>query len=148
MRVTRRRRTPDPLASPEAVRSVRHLLRERLRELILTPEKQLMHFLYALRHAECRVPFGTRRCRPPRWRRKVPLRAPGELRFVLRRETSARVSLSSFVGQYLPPLDFPADVLEPLSAGRVNLFEAMPLARLTPERLDARHQNALLEHAN
>jgi hypothetical protein len=76
---------------------------------------------------------------PPRWRRKVPLRAAGELRFVLRRETSARMSLSSFVGQYLPLLDFPADVLEALSAGRVNLFEAMQLARLTPERLDARN---------
>jgi len=101
--------------------SVCHLLRERLRELILAPEKELMHFLYALRHAECRVPFGTRRYRPPRWRRKVPLRAAGELLFVLRRETSAHVSLSSFIGQYLLILDFPADVVEALSAGRVNL---------------------------
>jgi len=106
-----------------------------------------MHFLYALRYAERRVPNGTRRCWPLRWRREVLLRAAGKLRFVLRRETSARVSLSSFVGQYLPLLNFPADVVEALSAGRVNLFEAAQLARLTPERLDARHQNALLEHA-
>ena len=147
MRITRRRRTPDPLASPEAMRSVCHLLRERLPELIPAPEKELMHFLYALRYAERRVPNGTRRCWPLRWRREVLLRAAGELRFVLRRETSARVSLSSFVGQYLPLLNFPADVVEALSAGRVNLFEAAQLARLTPERLDARHQNALLEHA-
>lgn len=46
--------------------------------------------------------------------------AAGELRAVLRRETSGRVSLSSFTGQYLPLLNFPADVL----------------AHLTPERLD------------
>ena len=64
------------------------------------------------------------------------LQLAGELRAVLERETSGRVSLSSFIGQYLPLLNFPADVVEALSSERINLQEAAQLARLTPERLD------------
>lgn len=137
MRVTRRRsRTLDPLASPEAVRSVCLQLRERLPDLIPRTEKELLRFLYAVRHIERRPTTDTRRGRPPRWRREILLRAAGELRNVLERETSGRVSLSSFIGQYLPLLNFPADVVEALSSGRINLQEAAQLARLTPERLD------------
>jgi hypothetical protein len=33
-------------------------------------------------------------------------------------------------------LDFPSDVVEALSAGDINLFEAEQLARITPERLN------------
>lgn len=41
---------------------------------------------------------------------------------LLSRET--KISLRSFVGQYLPILDFPRDVHEALGRGEVNLFEA------------------------
>jgi hypothetical protein len=41
----------------------------------------------------------------------------------------------SFVGQYLPILDFPRDVREALERGEINLFEAHQLARLTAKRL-------------
>lgn len=41
----------------------------------------------------------------------------------------------SFVGQYLPILDFPRDVREALERGKVNLFEAHQLVRLTAKRL-------------
>jgi hypothetical protein len=47
------------------------------------------------------------------------------------------VSLNSFLGQYLLILDFPSDVQEPLSDGRVNLQEAAQFARLTAERLES-----------
>lgn len=137
MRVTRRRsRTLDPLASPEAVRSVCLQFRERLPEVIPRSEKELLLFLYAVRHVERRPATDTRRGRPPRWKRVDLLRAAGELRSVLERETSGRVSLSSFIGQYLPLLNFPADVVEALSSGHINLQEAAQLARLTPERMD------------
>jgi hypothetical protein len=43
--------------------------------------------------------------------------------------------MASFVDHYLRLLDFPADVLQALAAGDVNLFEAAQLARLTPKRL-------------
>lgn len=137
MRATRRRsRTLDPLASAEAVRSVCLQLRERLPELIPRSEKEMLRFLYAVRHVERRPATDTRRGRPPRWRREDLLRAAGELRSVLERETSGRVSLSSFIGQYLPLLNFPADVVEAVTSERINLQEAAQLARLTSVRLD------------
>jgi hypothetical protein len=55
------------------------------------------------------------------------------LRDLLARETS--ISVRSFVGQYLPILNFPRDVLEALERGDVNLFESHQLARLTPKKL-------------
>jgi hypothetical protein len=45
------------------------------------------------------------------------------------------LSVRSFVGQYLPILDFPGDVREASERGEVNLFEAHQLARLTAKRL-------------
>jgi hypothetical protein len=41
----------------------------------------------------------------------------------------------SFVGQYLPILDFPRDVREALERGDLNLFESHQLARLTSRKL-------------
>ena len=143
MRATRRRqRTIDPLATPEAVRSVCDKLRARLPDLIPTSEKQLMRFLYAVRHVERRPATDTLRGRPSRWPREKLMEAASTLRAILERETSGRVSLSSFIGQYLPLLQFPSDVTQALSAGHVNLQEAAQLARLTAERLGCSHQAA------
>ena len=72
---------------------------------------------------------------------------------MLTRETSGRVSLNSFIGQYLPILQFPDDVAAALSSGQVNLLEAAQLARLTPARLNclprearARRNELLRQH--
>jgi hypothetical protein len=136
MRATRRRhRTPDPLASPEAVRSICHQLRERLSESIPASEKQLSRFLFAVRHVERRPATDTKRGRPSRWPREQLVEAAGQLRSILGRETSGRVSLNSFIGQYLPILGFPTDVIEALSSGQINLQEAAQLSRLAPERM-------------
>jgi hypothetical protein len=54
---------------------------------------------------------------------------------ILDRETSGRLSVATFVDHYMRLLDFPADVLESLSKGEVNLFEAEQLARVTAARL-------------
>jgi hypothetical protein len=64
------------------------------------------------------------------------MEAASQLRGILERETSGRVSVNSFIGQYLPILEFPSDVTEALSSGQINLQEAAQLARLTPERLN------------
>lgn len=136
MRATRRRqRTPDPLAKPKAVRDICEELRSRMPGVIPNSEKQLVRFLYAVRHVERRPATDTKRGRPSRWRREDLLIAAGHLRDILERETSGRVSLNSFIGQYLLILDFPSDVQDALSDGRANLQEAAQLARLTPERL-------------
>lgn len=143
MRAKRRRqRTPDPLAMPEAVRAVCQALRARMPDLIPSSEKHLLRFLYAVRHIERRPATDTKRGRPPRWPREMLLEAAAQLRAILERETSGRVSLNSFTGQYLPLLQFPSDVTDALAAGRINLQEAAQLARLTPRHLDCSPQEA------
>jgi hypothetical protein len=137
MRANRRRlRTIDPLASPKAVRSLCSQLREHLPEqAIPRSEKELLRFLYAVRHVERRPATDTRRGRPGRWSRENLITAASVLRSILERETRGRVSLSSFISQYLQVLDFPSDVNDALVSGDLNLQEAASLARLTAERL-------------
>lgn len=143
MRATRRRhREPDPLASPDAVRSICWLLRERMPDVIPPSEKHLLRFLYAVRHVERRPATDTKRGRPSRWPREKLVEAAMQLRAILERETSGRVSLNSFTGQYLPLLLFPSDVTNAIASGQLNLQEAAQLARLTPRRLDCAPQEA------
>lgn len=91
----------------------------------------------------------TKRGRPGRFAREDLLRVDSRLRDLLARETS--VGVRSFVGQYLPILEFPRDVGEALEQGDVNLFEAHQIARVTARRLgstepEARsHRRKLLE---
>ena len=136
MRATRRRhRSLDPFASPESVRHLCGQLRERIPDLIPRSEKELIRFLYAVRHVERRSVTDTRRGRPSRWPRENLIKGASVLRGVLERETSGCVSLSSFIGQFIPLLSFPSDVTEALTSGDINLQEAAQFARLTPERL-------------
>lgn len=136
MRASRRRsRTTDPLADPSAVRALCESLRGSLPDLIPASQKGLMRFLYAVRHAERRPATDTRRGRPGRWSREELVKAAAQLRSLLERETGGRVSLNSFIGQYIPILEFPPDVTDALVSGQVNLQEAAQLTRLTPERL-------------
>ena len=98
----RRHRTIDPFASPDAVRLICQSLRERLPEVIPKSEKELLRFLYAVRHIERRPATNTRRGRPSHRARENLMKAAGQLRTILERETEGRVSLSSFIVQYLP----------------------------------------------
>ena len=104
-------------------------------DVIPSTEKELIRFLYAVRHVERRPSTDTPRGRPPRWPREKFVEAAGHLRGILGRETLSRVSVSSFIGQYLPLLQFPSDVTDALVSGQINLYEASQLARLTARRL-------------
>lgn len=122
-------------------------------DVIPSSEKGLIRFLYAVRHIERRPTTDTRRGRPPQWPREKLVEAASHLRSLLERETQGRVSVNSFIGQYLPLLTFPSDVTDALASGRINLQEAAQLARLTPQRLDcspriarARRAELLLSH--
>jgi hypothetical protein len=132
----RRRRKADPLASAEAVRAVIELLRSSLPEIIPKRDKDLVKMLRAVRHVNRYRATDTKRGRPSRWKREELLSVGSHLSSILERETSSHISLSSFVDHYLRLLDFPADVLEALSSGQINLFEAEQLTRITPERLN------------
>lgn len=120
----------------EAVRAVLEQLRSSLPEIIPKRDKELVRMLRSVRHINRYQATDTKRGRPSRWKREELLAVGAHLSSVLERETSAHLSLSSFVDHYLRLLDFPSDVLEALSSGRINLFEAEQLARITPERLN------------
>lgn len=134
MKATKRRmRRPDPLASATAVEDVLNRLRASLSEIIPRSHKNLSSLLNSVRGLYMRQPSETKRGRPARYSREQLLKVDSTLRHILSRET--RISVRSFVGQYLPILDFPRDVREALERGDINLFEAHQLARLTTKRL-------------
>lgn len=150
MRLTRRRsRRPDPLASAAGVRGVLDQLADSLPDIIPRSQKNLVSMLQSVRNLSARPASDTKRGRPSKFPRESLLKVESTLRAILARETS--VSVRSFVGQYLPILEFPEDVLEPLERGDINLFEAHQLARLTAKRMgvtetEARsHRRKLLE---
>jgi hypothetical protein len=115
-------------------------LRSSLPEIIPRPRKGLVSLLNSVRGLYSRQPTETRRERPACYSREQLLRVDSTLRDLLARETG--ISVRSFVGQYLPILDFPRDVREALKRGDVNLFESHQLARLTARRLGSTDGNA------
>lgn len=134
MKTTRRRtRRVDPLASATAVEAVLESLRTSLPEFIPRSRKDLSSLLNSVRGLYMRQPTETRRGRPPRYTREQLLRVDSLLRDILSRET--RLSVRSFVGQYLPILSFPPELREALERREINIFEAHQLARLTAKKL-------------
>ena len=134
MKATRRRtRRADPLASSEGVERVLEDLRTSLPNLIPRPHKKLSSLLNSVRGLYMRQPTDSNRGRPARYTCEQLLQVDAKLRELLGRET--RLSVRSFIGQYLPILDFPRDVREALERGGLNLFEAHQLARLNPRKL-------------
>jgi len=134
LKATRRRtRRPDPLASAAAVQAVLASLHSSMPDIIPRSHKNLTSLLNSVRGLYMRQPSETKRGRPARYSREQLLRVDSVLRDLLSCET--RISVRSFVGQYLPILDFPRDVREALERGEVNLFEAHQLARLTAKKL-------------
>lgn len=102
-------------------------------ELIPRSHKSLSSLLNSVRGLYARQPSETKRGRPARYTREQLPRVASGLRAILSRET--HLSVRSFVGQYLPILDFPRDVREALERGDVNLFKAHQFARLTAGKL-------------
>lgn len=138
LRATRRRqRRADPLASPDSVQSILGQLRASLPAIIPSRDKDLISMLRAARHTQRYSATDTKRGRPSQWEREDLLKVAIRLGDILERETSSHISLASFVDHYLRLLDFPTDVTTALSDGKINLFEASQLARITPARIDA-----------
>jgi hypothetical protein len=129
----RRTRLADPLASAAAIEALLASLRTSLPDLIPRSHKKLSSLLNSVRGLYMRQPSESNRGRPPRYTREQLLRVDASLRALLSRET--RLSVRSFVGQYMPILNFPRDVREALERGDINLFEAHQLVRLTAKKL-------------
>jgi hypothetical protein len=148
MKVTRRRkRILDPFASADWVRSIFAGLTAAFPLLSACKEKDLVKLCRAIRHLERYSATDTRRGRPSRWSREDLVKVGAKLAQILDRETSERLSVATFVDHYLRILDFPADLLAPLSKGEVNLFEAEQLARVTAERLEVSQADAKRKRA-
>jgi hypothetical protein len=129
----RRGRRLDPLASGEGVRSVLADLRAGVPDLARLSGKELASLLNSVRGLYVRPQSTSKRGRPPRYTREHLLGVDAALRGILSRVTN--ISVRSFVGQYLPILDFPSDVREALERGEINLAEAHQLVRLTAKKL-------------
>ena len=143
MKATRRRtRRNDPLASAESVGRVLDSLQSTLPDLIPRTHKNLVSLLNSVRGLYMRQPTETNRGRPARYTREQLLRVDSVLRDLLARETG--ISVRSFVGQYLPILEFPRDVSEALERGDINLFEAHQLVRLNARKLNGTDAEARL----
>lgn len=136
----RRQRHPDPMASAAAVGRVLDSLHVSLPDLIPRSHRNLVALLNSVRGLYARPAADTKRGRPGKFAREELLRVDSRLRDLLARETS--VGVRSFVGQYLPIMEFPRDVREALERGEVNLFEAHQLARLTARRLGSTEREA------
>ena len=136
----RRTRRTDPLASARAIEHVLDTLRSSLPGVIPHSQKSLIALLNSVRGLYARPATETKRGRPARFAREDLLRVDARLRDLLSRETS--IGVRSFVGQYLPILDFPRDVREALEHGDLNLFEAHQLARLSARRLGSTEHEA------
>jgi hypothetical protein len=117
------------------VREVIESLRAALPKLIPQRDKELVGLLRAARHAQRYQATDTKRGRPGKWKRDDLLMVAARLSDILDRKTSSQISFASFVDHYLRLLDFPADVIEALTKGEINLFEAEQLARVTSQRL-------------
>lgn len=126
MKTTKRRiRRADALASTEGVEAVLEQLRASLPDLIPRSRKNLSSLLNSVRGLYVRQSVDTKRGRPARYTQAQLLHVDSKLRELLGRET--RISVPSFVGQYLPILEFPRDVRDALGRGAINLFEAVNL---------------------
>jgi hypothetical protein len=111
-------------------------LRSALPEIIPRRDKDLVCMLRAARHIQRYSASDTKRGRPSRWKREDLLKVATRLSDILERETSSHISIASFADHYLRLLEFPSDVLQALSSGDINLFEASQLARIIAERFN------------
>lgn len=143
MRATyKRKRRADPLASPDAIRSVFNQLRASLPDIIPSRDKELIRMLHSARHIQRYSATDTKRGRPSRWKRVDLIKVATQLSQIIERETSSRLSIASFIDHYLRLLNFPSDVIDALNSGEINLSEAAQLARITPERISSTPRQA------
>jgi hypothetical protein len=138
----RRKRQTDLLASPGAVRSVLDEWVARCPSLARFSELRRRKLLHALRHLETYSATETRRGRPAHFDGELMKEAGRHLKAILERETGDRISLQTFVGHYVPILDWPEDVVQALGRGEISRLEAAQTARLTAERLGVREREA------
>lgn len=127
----RRERTLDTLASPEAVRGVLRRLADRLPAEVPDNEREIVRMLRAASHCERRGWARSLRGRPSRYDRNKLSKLWSALGEELARGTRPSVSPRTFTEHYIRLLACPKDAVEAIGDGRINLFEALQLARIS-----------------
>ncbi len=105
-------------------------------------DRKLRKLLLAVRHQETYPATDTKRGRPADFDRALLQDASRQLKAILTRETGGRISLQTFIGHYLPILDWPADVVAALERGDLSRLEAAQVARITADRLGVKRREA------
>ena len=155
----RRGRRRDPIASRDAINRILGSVREGLSADDNFSQSDLIKALRAGSHRERAGWEVARRGRKPTFSNDTLRRVWNALEAALRQERASGVSGRTFVENYLRLLDSPADVVEALESGKINLFEALQLARIRPETAETTAREAaqlrakilqthLVEHAS
>jgi len=138
----RRLRTIDSLACPAAIRSILTRLKRELPAQFPALEADQIACLNALRYAQIKAPKRTPKGRPSPWEPALLASVSDTLQRILAQETAGRVASHTFICQYLPLLDCPAEVMTGLSQGQINRQEALSLTRLSAARLRTTEEQA------
>jgi len=132
----RRARRADPLASVAVVRRILDRVRARLDGRTEWSQKDLIRVLRAASHCERGGWTSSTRGRRPTFDRDTLRSAWNGLIEVLAQEVGGSVSPRTFTEHYVRLLSCPPDVLAPLADTRINLFEALQLARISAKATD------------
>lgn len=125
-----------------AVRAILSKLQERCPAILGFNERKLRKLLLAVRHQETYSATDTKRGRPTNFERGLIEETSQQLKAILSRVAGGRISVQTFVGHYLPMLDWPSDVVAALVRGELSRLEAAQVARITANRLGVKQRGA------
>jgi hypothetical protein len=130
------------LANTAAIRVVLSELKERCPSLSKLPDRKFRKLLLSIRHLETYSAKDTKRGRPTLFERNLLDEVRSHLKAILSREVEDRISIQTFIGHYVPILDWPENVVRALERGDLSRLEAAQVARLTAYRLGVRQHEA------
>lgn len=109
MTMRRRVRKADPLALVSEIRKVIDDLRRRCPDLIPASDRGVLKLMNAVRHVEQRPAGDSKSGRPGHFPREKLLEVSRHLKAALAKNYRDRISLGTFIGFYLPILNYPSD---------------------------------------
>jgi hypothetical protein len=150
----RRRRLGDPLASPRKIEQLLKQLVGALRPQLAAqidlesiergnfePVVQLLQA--ASNYVRAQAGVQSRAGKPNRFSRALLSNVVEAMTRILNRESQGRISFRTFTDNNLRILGCPDDIKNLLEEGRITLFEALQLKRLSPESLSLDPEQAL-----
>ncbi|MBL8150992.1 MAG: hypothetical protein JNN15_13785 [Blastocatellia bacterium] len=138
----RRRKYNDPLAKPSVVEKLLKELAYQLRSSLHTEDIQLLPQLLKAASTQTRYAAKAKTVHSSRFSSELLKEAAEKTKAILDRETYGRISLRTFVDNNMRILSCPSDIKQMLEEGKVTLFEALQLKRLSSEKLSISESEA------